>query len=56
MTAFSVASIAGLPAGILFGDRFGVRAPFGALGIFSLVALAAAYRVLPPLRGPRAST
>lgn len=51
MTAFSVASIAGLPAGILFGDRFGVRSPFGALGIFSLVALVVAYRALPPLRG-----
>jgi len=51
MTAFSVASIAGLPAGILFGDRFGVGAPFGALGLFSLLAVVVAYRVLPPLRG-----
>ncbi len=51
MTAFSVASIAGLPVGILFGNRFGVRAPFAALGVFSLVAVVAAWRVLPPLRG-----
>jgi predicted MFS family arabinose efflux permease len=51
MTAFSVASIAGLPAGILLGDRFGVRTPFAVLGGFSAVVLMLAYRILPPLRG-----
>jgi predicted MFS family arabinose efflux permease len=51
MTAFSVASIAGLPAGIMLGNRFGVRTPFGALGIFSIAISVLAYRVLPRLRG-----
>jgi predicted MFS family arabinose efflux permease len=51
MTAFSLASIGGLPAGILLGNRVGVGAPFGVLTVFSLVILAVAYRVLPPLRG-----
>jgi predicted MFS family arabinose efflux permease len=51
MTAFSVASIAGLPVGIVLGNRFGVGAPFGVLGGLSLGILAVAYRVLPPLRG-----
>jgi predicted MFS family arabinose efflux permease len=51
MTAFSVASIAGLPAGIMLGNRFGVRTPFGVLGIFSLVIWVLAFKVLPPIRG-----
>jgi predicted MFS family arabinose efflux permease len=51
MTAFSVASIAGLPVGIMLGNRFGVRTPFGVLGVFSLAIWLVAYRVLPPLRG-----
>jgi predicted MFS family arabinose efflux permease len=51
MTAFSIASIAGLPAGILFGNRLGVRAPFGVLGVFSLAIWVVAFKVLPPMRG-----
>lgn len=51
MTAFSVASIAGLPAGIMLGNRFGVRAPFGVLGIFSLAIWVVAFKILPPMRG-----
>jgi predicted MFS family arabinose efflux permease len=51
MWGFSVASIAGLPMGIMLGNRFGVRTPFGVLGVFSLTILLLAYRVLPPLRG-----
>jgi predicted MFS family arabinose efflux permease len=51
MTAFSVASIAGLPAGIVLGNRFGVRAPFGVLGAFAAVVWLLAYRVLPSFRG-----
>src|SRR2546425_7349751 len=31
MTSFSVASIAGLPVGIMLGNRFGVRTPFAVL-------------------------
>jgi predicted MFS family arabinose efflux permease len=51
MTAFSIASIAGLPAGIVLGNRYGVRAPFGALGLFSLAIWVLAFKVLPPMRG-----
>jgi predicted MFS family arabinose efflux permease len=59
MTAFSIASIAGLPVGIMLGNRFGVRMPFGVLGILSLVISIIAYRVLPTLRshlGPSRSS
>jgi predicted MFS family arabinose efflux permease len=51
MTAFSVASIAGMPIGIMLGNRFGVRTPFGVLGLLSIGAALVAFRVLPPLRG-----
>jgi predicted MFS family arabinose efflux permease len=51
MTAFSIASIAGLPAGIMLGNRFGVRTPFGILGIFGLAIWVVAFKVLPPMRG-----
>jgi predicted MFS family arabinose efflux permease len=51
MSAFSIASIAGLPAGIMLGNRFGVRAPFGVLGFFSLAIWTLAFKVLPPMRG-----
>jgi predicted MFS family arabinose efflux permease len=51
MTAFSIASIAGMPAGILLGNRFGVGAPFGVLGILSLAIWIVAFKVLPPMRG-----
>lgn len=51
MTSFSIASIAGLPAGIMLGNRFGVRAPFGVLGLFSLAIWVVAFKVLPPMRG-----
>ncbi|HMF06437.1 MAG TPA: MFS transporter, partial [Methylocella sp.] len=51
MTAFSIASIAGLPAGIMLGNRFGVRTPFGILGLFGLATWVLAFKVLPPMRG-----
>ncbi|MCI0464423.1 MAG: MFS transporter [Gemmataceae bacterium] len=51
MTSFSVASIAGLPAGILLGNRFGVRTPFAVLGVLSITVSLLASRVLRPLRG-----
>ncbi len=51
MTAFSIASIAGLPLGIMLGNRFGVRTPFGMLGLFSLAIWVLAFKVLPPMRG-----
>ncbi len=51
MTAFSLASIAGLPAGIVLGNRFGVRTPFAALGAVAVAVSVAAYSILPRLRG-----
>jgi predicted MFS family arabinose efflux permease len=51
MTAFSVASIAGLPAGIVLGNNFGAQTPFFVLGIFCTIILLLALRVLPPMRG-----
>src|SRR5439155_341117 len=44
MTAFSIATIAGLPAGIMLGNRFGVRTPFGVLGLFSLAIWVVAFK------------
>jgi predicted MFS family arabinose efflux permease len=50
MSAFSVATIAGVPAGLGLAAHLGTWAPFGFLaGLSSLVLLMAA-RVLPPLR------
>ncbi len=51
MTAFSIASIAGMPLGIMLGNHFGVRTPFGILGLFSLVTWLVAFKVLPPMQG-----
>jgi predicted MFS family arabinose efflux permease len=51
MTAFSVASIAGLPAGILFGNQAGIGTPFAILGFLSLAIWLLAFKVLPPMRG-----
>lgn len=51
MTAFSVASVAGLPAGIMLGNRYGARAPFGVLAFVAACVFVAAFRILPPLRG-----
>jgi predicted MFS family arabinose efflux permease len=51
MTAFSIASIAGMPAGIMLGNHFGVRTPFGILGLSGLAVWVLAFKVLPPMRG-----
>lgn len=51
MTAFSIASIAGLPAGIMLGNRFGIRTPFAILGLFGLATWVVAFKILPPMRG-----
>src|SRR5262249_41297330 len=50
MTAFSIASIAGLPAGIVLGNRFGGRMAFGVLGLFRLAILFLAFNVVAPMR------
>jgi predicted MFS family arabinose efflux permease len=51
MSAFSVASIAGVPLGLYLADLFGWHAPFAALGGLSAAVLALAAVALPPLRG-----
>jgi predicted MFS family arabinose efflux permease len=51
MSAFSVASIAGVPLGLVLAEEFGWRAPFAVLGGFGLGVLGLAAVVLPPLRG-----
>ena len=54
MTAFSVASVVGVPLGILISNRFGWQAPFYAIAGISLLMWVAGFRLLPSLR--RAST
>jgi DHA1 family inner membrane transport protein len=50
MTAFSAASIAGVPAGIYLASHFGLSAPFLTVGSLSAVGLLIAWYVIPPLR------
>jgi predicted MFS family arabinose efflux permease len=50
MSAFSVAMIAGLPAGILLAGWGGCPLPFEVLGGLSAAVLLLAYWALPPLR------
>jgi predicted MFS family arabinose efflux permease len=49
MTAFSVASTLGVPAGLELARLFGWRAPFFAVGALGLVFTVAAFRLLPSL-------
>jgi predicted MFS family arabinose efflux permease len=51
MSAFSAASIAGVPLGLLLADLFSWHAVFFGLGGTSALVLALAAAVLPPLRG-----
>jgi predicted MFS family arabinose efflux permease len=51
MSAFSVASIAGVPLGLYLSELLGWRAPFVVLGVLSGLILVLAAWVLPPLRG-----
>jgi predicted MFS family arabinose efflux permease len=50
MSAFSVASILGIPFGIFLANYLGWRLPFGLLGLISAAVLLLAGRILPPLR------
>ena len=51
MSAFALASVAGVPLGLVFGSWFADwHAPFWMLGIPSLIVLAVGYRLLPNLR------
>src|SRR5205823_945439 len=51
MSAFSVASIVGVPAGLLAASRFGLGAPFTILAALSAATWVLAAWLLPPLRG-----
>lgn len=51
MSAFSVASIVGVPAGLILANGVGWRAPFVVLGVLSTAVWVLAWRALPELRG-----
>jgi predicted MFS family arabinose efflux permease len=51
MSAFAVASVAGVPLGLYLGNRYGWHAPFWFLSALGCIVLAGAYRALPRLRG-----
>lgn len=50
MSAFSVATIAGVPSGLFLADWFGIRAPFAALAILAAMMTLMASLVFPPMR------
>jgi predicted MFS family arabinose efflux permease len=51
MSAFSVASIVGVPLGLVLANNYGWRAPFAVLGVVCVPVLLVAARLLPPSRG-----
>jgi predicted MFS family arabinose efflux permease len=51
MGAFSVASVLGVPAGLLLAERFSWRAPFFTVAALGVVVGVTAIAFLPPLRG-----
>ena len=51
MSAFAVASIVGVPTGLILAEAFGTGAPFVALAGLSAVVWAGSFFVMPPLRG-----
>lgn len=50
MTAFSAASIAGVPAGIFLASAYGLSIPFLVIGGLSIAFLTLSFFVIPPLR------
>lgn len=50
MTSFSVASVVGVPIGILVSNHFGWKAPFYGIAAISVLMWIAAFRLLPSLR------
>lgn len=50
MSAFSFASIIGIPIALILAERYSWRAPFFALGLISLAVLPPVFKVIPPLR------
>ncbi len=55
MTAFSVASIAGVPLGLYLSNHFGWQLPFFALALLSAAMWVAGFRLLPRMRRPESS-
>jgi MFS transporter, DHA1 family, inner membrane transport protein len=51
MSAFALASVAGVPLGLLLGIRLGWQAPFLVIGVLGLPILFLAARILPMLDG-----
>ena len=51
MSAFAVASVAGVPLGIAIGNRYGWQVPFLVLAVLSLPLLGLATWAMPPIRG-----
>jgi predicted MFS family arabinose efflux permease len=51
MSSFSVASILGVPLGLLLAEWLGWRAPFIVLGALAMAIYPLAFKALPPLRG-----
>ena len=49
MTAFSIAAIAGVPAGVMLGAHFSWAAPFVLLVVLSVLVWFGCSRILPPL-------
>jgi predicted MFS family arabinose efflux permease len=56
MSAFSIASVLGLPAGLKLAQLGGWRAPFFAVAGLGLVIAASAIFLLPPMRGHLSAT
>lgn len=50
MSAFSVASVIGIPIGMILAESFGWHAPFLTLGLLSLAFVPLAYRILPEMK------
>lgn len=51
MSGFAIASVLGVPAGIMLGNHYGWQTPFIVLAILSLPLLALAFYALPSMRG-----
>jgi len=51
MSAFALSSILGVPIGLLLAAHFSWRVPFLVLVVVSLLVLAAAWKLIPPMRG-----
>jgi len=56
MTAFSMAAVAGVPAGVLLGAHFGWASSFYLLALLSVLIWVACNRLVPPLREHLSST